>query len=172
MGRSGKAVTIYSGDEYKTIKKLVKTCIHESGTLFERKLNASELNVLKAKIGDKASLIEEISKEEAVEREIAMAERDAEKVENMAKHKGKIFAKPAKVWIDSANDRDKKDRMQQGKERAMMGRKKERKVGKPGAKRERKEQEKRDKKKKGPKKGVNKNDKSGIKKKGSFKPRK
>ena len=158
MGRTGKAVTIYSGDEYKAIKKLVKTCVHEEGTLFERKLNASELNVIKARIGDKGEVIEEISKDEAVERELAMAERDAEKVENMAKHKGAIFSKPAKVWIDSANDRDKKDRMQQGKERAHM--RKERKVGMPGAKRDRKEN---GKDKKG--KGVKKSDKGSIHKK-------
>ena len=157
MGREGRAVTIYTGDEYKTIKKLVKVCVNEPGALFERKLSSGVLNKIKAMIGDKADVIKGIEKEEAAEREIMVAERDAEKIENLAKHKEFIKGKPAKIWIESANDKDKLERMRQGKvrtndrrnkresenpKRSEKKQSKDRKIGKPGQKDDRKQDRK------------------------------
>ena len=124
MGREGRALTIYTGDEYKTIKKLMKVCSHEEGTLFERKLATSELNIIKAEIGDKEEVVKGILSQEEIETQLIKAEREAEKAENLHKHRREISSKPERVWIDSANDKDKAARKSLGRERKQLENKK------------------------------------------------
>ena len=128
MGREGRALTIYTGDEYKTIKKLMKVCSHEEGTLFERKLATSELNLIKAEIGDKEEVVKGILSQEEIETQLIKAEREAEKAENLHKHKREISSKPERVWIDSSNDKDKEARKSLGRERKQLEKKKTKKL--------------------------------------------
>mmetsp|Transcript_30057 Transcript_30057/g.70054 ORF Transcript_30057/g.70054 Transcript_30057/m.70054 type:complete len:784 (-) Transcript_30057:14-2365(-) len=107
-GRSGRAVTIYTPEEYLKVKKLGKQCCTQvKAKVFKRSIAADAMVEWADKISALEADIEEIIQEEGIERESRYANMLVDKTENITKNKESIHSRPAKTWFMSGVDKRK-----------------------------------------------------------------
>jgi len=107
-GRSGRAVTIYTPEEYLKVKKLGKqVCTQVKAKVFKRNIAAEALTQWAETIESLEGDIEEIQQEEGIERESRYANMLMDKSDNMTKNKEAIHSRPAKTWFLSGVDKKK-----------------------------------------------------------------
>lgn len=108
MGRSGRAVTIYTTAEYGKVKKLGRQCATKvKSKVIKRTVAADAVRTWADKVAGFEEDISSIYEEEGIERELRLADIFANKSENIVKHKAEINARPAKTWIMTNVDKRK-----------------------------------------------------------------
>mmetsp|Transcript_97488 Transcript_97488/g.271291 ORF Transcript_97488/g.271291 Transcript_97488/m.271291 type:complete len:420 (+) Transcript_97488:612-1871(+) len=102
MGRTGRAVTIYTPSEYSKVKSLGKQCCSKvKSTVLKRTVAGEAIEAWDKKIKTMEEDISAIDDEEKMERELRLADIYAGKSDNLQKHKAAINGRPAKTWYMS-----------------------------------------------------------------------
>jgi len=110
MGRSGKAITIFTGEEYPVVKRIVKKSLgrEERDRIFERKISFELCRAWDIRIEKVKSILKKVEQEERVEMEIYTSSKKISKAKNMSMHATKIMQRPQKQWIKSSTPGSKK----------------------------------------------------------------
>jgi len=108
MGRTGRAVTIYTPAEYGKVKQLGKQCCSKvKSKVLKRTVASDAIEQWSTKIEGFRADIEAIGEEESLERELRLADLFAGKSENLHKHKAAIHARPEKTWYMTNGEKRK-----------------------------------------------------------------
>jgi len=108
MGRCGRAVTIYTSEEYDKVKKLGRQCCSKvKSKVTKRQIATDSVRQWADKITAMAEDITAVGDEESIEREIRFADLQVSKSENIRKYKKDIESRPKKEWIMTNIDKKK-----------------------------------------------------------------
>ena len=103
MGRSGRAITLYTPEEYPVVKRIVKKAVDkiDRPAVFERKLPSELVMTWGKRISSAGKVFKQVETEESVERSIYESARKLSKAENVHSHQKDIMRRPKKVWLQS-----------------------------------------------------------------------
>lgn len=103
MGRSGRAITLYTPEEYPVVKRIVKKAVDKANRagVFERKLPGDLVMTWGQRIKATGKVFKQIETEESVEKSIYESSRKLSKAENAHAHQKDIMRRPKKVWLQS-----------------------------------------------------------------------
>jgi ATP-dependent RNA helicase DDX27 len=104
-GRSGRAITLYTAEEYPVVKRILKKSVDKDQRekVFERRISVALSEEWHKRISSIKKVLKEIEKEEAAEQEIFASSKKIERIENMHRFKNEIKSRPQKTWFKSAN---------------------------------------------------------------------
>ena len=102
MGRSGRSITVFTGEEYPIVKRIVKKSLgkDERDRILERKISYELCQVWECRIAKIRPTLSKVEEEERVEREIFIESKKITKAQNLSVHAKKIMQRPGKQWID------------------------------------------------------------------------
>lgn len=106
-GRSGVAVTLAAEPDRKVVKAAVKAGKAQGAKISSLVIEASTADEWQAKIDEMEDEIEEIMKEEKEEKQMANAEMQIKKGENMVIHDDEIKSRPKRTWFETQEDKKK-----------------------------------------------------------------
>merc|ERR1712039_581061 len=106
MGRAGRAVTVYTSEEYAKVKLLGKQCRSKvKSTVLKRTVAPAAVEQWVEKISGLTDDINAIREDESLERELRLADMYTGKSENTQKPKDDIHSRPAKSWYITNNEK-------------------------------------------------------------------
>ena len=97
-------MTIADEDEFRKFKTLIKKT---KDKIFSRKVNTKRLEQIKVKIDSLERDVEIIVEQEKIEREIRLAEVEADKAQNMLTYRDEIYSRPRREWFMSKSKKKK-----------------------------------------------------------------
>ncbi|KAK6203703.1 nucleolar DEAD-box protein required for synthesis of 60S ribosomal subunit [Pestalotiopsis sp. IQ-011] len=106
-GRAGVAVTIAAEPDRKVVKAAVKAGKAQGAKISSLVIEAAEADKWQAQIEDWEDEIEEIMVEEKEEKQLANAEMQIKRGENIMKHEDEIKSRPKRTWFETQNDKKK-----------------------------------------------------------------
>ncbi|KKA27843.1 hypothetical protein TD95_004123 [Thielaviopsis punctulata] len=106
-GRRGTACTLAAEPDRKVVKAAVKTGKAQGAKIVSRVIDAAEADKWQAQVDEWKDEIEDIIKEEQMEKQIANVEMQVKKGENILKHEDEIKARPKRTWFESEQDKKK-----------------------------------------------------------------
>ncbi|KAI9783129.1 MAG: nucleolar DEAD-box protein required for synthesis of 60S ribosomal subunit [Peltula sp. TS41687] len=104
-GRSGRACTLAAEPDRKVVKAAVRTAKEQGTKVVSRKVDPGMADAWAKKIEGMQADIEEILKEEKEEKQLAQAEMQLTRGENLIVHKDDIMARPKRTWFESEKDK-------------------------------------------------------------------
>ncbi|OLQ09727.1 DEAD-box ATP-dependent RNA helicase 28 [Symbiodinium microadriaticum] len=108
MGRTGRAVSIYTPEEYPKVKLLGRECSSKvQSKVLRRSIAAEAIQHWADKVASFEEDITAIIQEESVDKELRLADLLTQKSDNLEKHKKDIAARPAKEWFMSNKEKAK-----------------------------------------------------------------
>ncbi|OJJ74285.1 hypothetical protein ASPBRDRAFT_171298 [Aspergillus brasiliensis CBS 101740] len=105
-GRSGRACTIAAEPDRKVVKAAVKAGKSQGAKIASRVIEPAVADSWAAKAEELADEVEEVLSEEKLEKQLAQAEMQVTKGENLIKHEAEIKSRPKRTWFET--ERDKK----------------------------------------------------------------
>ncbi|TAQ87576.1 hypothetical protein B7494_g4108 [Chlorociboria aeruginascens] len=112
-GRTGRACTLAAEPDRKVVKAAVKSGRSQGAKIVSRVIEASEADAWAEKAEGMEEEIEEILKEEKEDKQMAQAEMQVRRGENIMVHEAEINGRPKRTWFES--ERDKKEAKLKGK---------------------------------------------------------
>ncbi|ETS75566.1 ATP-dependent RNA helicase DRS1 [Pestalotiopsis fici W106-1] len=106
-GRAGVAVTIAAEPDRKVVKAAVKAGKAQGAKISSLVIEAADADKLQKQIEDWEDEIEEIMIEEKEEKQLANAEMQIKRGENIMKHEDEIKSRPKRTWFETQNDKKK-----------------------------------------------------------------
>ncbi|ROT36070.1 DEAD-domain-containing protein [Sodiomyces alkalinus F11] len=106
-GRSGTAVTLAAEPDRKVVKAAVKAGKAQGAKIMSRIVDPGEADAWQEKVDEMEDEIEEIMLEEKEERQLAQAEMQVRKGENLIEHEDEIKARPRRTWFETEKDKQK-----------------------------------------------------------------
>ncbi|KAF2997012.1 nucleolar DEAD-box protein required for synthesis of 60S ribosomal subunit [Neopestalotiopsis sp. 37M] len=106
-GRAGVAVTIAAEPDRKVVKAAVKAGKAQGAKISSLVIEAADADKLAQQIDDWDDEIEEIMIEEKEEKQLANAEMQIKRGENIMKHEDEIKSRPKRTWFETQNDKKK-----------------------------------------------------------------
>lgn len=110
-GRQGRSITLV-GDasaERSVVRSAVKSAEADSNggknKILVRNVDWDMINKFTEQIESKEDLIKEILSEEKAQKQLALAERDLKKGENLLKYEEEIKSKPKRTWFESESEK-------------------------------------------------------------------
>lgn len=113
-GRKGTALTLAAEPDRKVVKAAVKAGKAQGAKIISRVIESSEADTLQAQIDEMDDEIVEIMQEEKEEKQLAHAEMQVKKGENLIQHREEIKSRPRRTWFET--EHDKKKAKQSGKD--------------------------------------------------------
>jgi ATP-dependent RNA helicase DDX27 len=104
-GRTGRACTLAAEPDRKVVKAAVKSGRAQGAKIVSRVIEASEADAWAKKVDDMADEIEEILKEEKEDKQLAQAEMQVKRGENIIVHEAEIAGRPKRTWFESEADK-------------------------------------------------------------------
>ncbi|GFG06464.1 ATP-dependent RNA helicase drs1 [Aspergillus udagawae] len=104
-GRSGRACTIAAEPDRKIVKSAVKAGKAQGAKIVSRVVDPSVADEWAAKAKGLEDEIEEVLQEEKLEKQMAQAEMQVTKGENMMKHEAEIMSRPKRTWFETERDK-------------------------------------------------------------------
>lgn len=104
-GRSGRACTLAAEPDRKVVKAAVKAGRAQGAKIASRVIEASEADSWAAKVDDYKTEIEEILEEEKEDKQLAQAEMQVKRGENIIIHEDEIKGRPKRTWFESEADK-------------------------------------------------------------------
>ena len=111
-GRSGRACTIAAEPDRKVVKAAVKAGKAQGAKIASRVVDPAVADDWAAKAEGLADEIEEILQEEKTEKQLAQAEMQVTKGENLIKHEAEIKSRPKRTWFET--ERQKREAQKLG----------------------------------------------------------
>lgn len=104
-GRRGTALTLAAEPERKVVKSVVKAGKAQGAKIISRAVDPAEADRWQAEFDGLAQEIEEIIQEEKEERQLAQAEMQVRKGENIMEHEAAIKSRPKRTWFETELDK-------------------------------------------------------------------
>lgn len=104
-GRSGTAVTLAAEPDRKVVKAAVKAGKAQGARIMSRIIDAGEADKWQKRVDEMEDEIEEIVQEEKEERQLAQAEMQVRKGENLIEHEDEIKSRPRRTWFETEKDK-------------------------------------------------------------------
>ncbi|KAL4956786.1 P-loop containing nucleoside triphosphate hydrolase protein [Aspergillus filifer] len=105
-GRSGRACTIAAEPDRKVVKAAVKAGKTQGAKIVSRVVEPAVADEWAAKAKELEEEIDAVLEEEKVEKQLAQAEMQVTKGENLIKHEAEIKSRPKRTWFET--EREKK----------------------------------------------------------------
>ncbi|KAK9333532.1 P-loop containing nucleoside triphosphate hydrolase protein [Lipomyces starkeyi] len=101
-GRTGRSISLVgeAKAERGIVKEAVKTLEKKKGKAVSRNVDWDTVNKIAKSIESKEGMVEDVLKEEKEEKQLAIAEMELRKGENMVKHWDEIQSRPKRTWFD------------------------------------------------------------------------
>lgn len=100
-GRSGRACTIAAEPDRKVVKAAVKAGKAQGAKIASRVVETAVADDWAQKAADLADEVDEVLQEEKTEKQLAQAEIQVNKSENIMKHGAEIMARPKRTWFET-----------------------------------------------------------------------
>ncbi|KAI0997780.1 ATP-dependent RNA helicase [Podosphaera aphanis] len=113
-GRQGRACTLAAEPDRKVIKAAVKSGRSQGAKILSRVIEVSDADKWAEKVEKMQEEIDEILKEEKEEKQLAQAEMQVRRGENIIVHEDEIKARPKRTWFES--EEQKRAAKQAGRE--------------------------------------------------------
>ena len=104
-GRQGRACTLAAEPDRKVVKAAVKSGRAQGAKIVSRVIEASEADKWSDKVDAMEDEIEEILKEEKEDKQLAQAEMQVRKGENIIVHEDEIKGRPRRTWFESEQEK-------------------------------------------------------------------
>jgi ATP-dependent RNA helicase DDX27 len=104
-GRTGRACTLAAEPDRKVVKAAVKAGRAQGAKIASRVIEAAEADEWAQKVEDMADEIEEILVEEKEDKQLAQAEMQVKRGENIIVHENEIKGRPKRTWFESEADK-------------------------------------------------------------------
>ncbi|KAK9484173.1 P-loop containing nucleoside triphosphate hydrolase protein [Lipomyces starkeyi] len=101
-GRTGRSISLVgeAKAERGIVKDAVKTLEKKNGKAVSRNVDWDTVNKIAKSIESKEGMVEAVLKEEKEEKQLAIAEMELRKGENMVKHWDEIQSRPKRTWFE------------------------------------------------------------------------
>ncbi|KAI0148386.1 P-loop containing nucleoside triphosphate hydrolase protein [Xylariaceae sp. FL1272] len=106
-GRSGVAITLAAEPDRKVVKAAVKAGKSQGAKISSLIIESADADKWQDEIDSLADEIEAVAREEKEERQLANAEMQIKKGENMVIHEDEIKSRPKRTWFETQNDKKK-----------------------------------------------------------------
>ncbi|CAJ2506628.1 Uu.00g078140.m01.CDS01 [Anthostomella pinea] len=106
-GRSGVAVTLAAEPDRKVVKAAVKAGKAQGAKISSLIIETAEADKWQNQIDEMGDEIEAIAHEEKEEKQLAQAEMQIKKGENMVVHEDEIKSRPKRTWFETQHDKQK-----------------------------------------------------------------
>ncbi|KAK7208109.1 P-loop containing nucleoside triphosphate hydrolase protein [Myxozyma melibiosi] len=116
-GRTGRSISLVgeAKAERVIVKDAVKSLEKDKGKAVSRNVNWDEVNKVVKDIEGMEESIEAVLQEEKSEKQLAIAEMQLKKGENLIKHFDEIKSRPKRTWFDDSNEKSRKRRIRSNK---------------------------------------------------------
>lgn len=104
-GRSGRACTIAAEPDRKVVKAAVKAGRAQGAKIVSRVVEPTAADEWQKKADDMENEIEEILKEEKDEKQLAQAEMQVRRGENILGHHDEIMSRPKRTWFETETEK-------------------------------------------------------------------
>ncbi|PSS18652.1 hypothetical protein M430DRAFT_42303 [Amorphotheca resinae ATCC 22711] len=104
-GRSGRACTLAAEPDRKVVKAAVKSGRTQGAKIVSRVIEAAEADKWADKVTAMEDEIEEILKEEKEDKQLAQAEMQVRRGENIIAHEDEIKGRPKRTWFESEKEK-------------------------------------------------------------------
>ncbi|KAI1740004.1 P-loop containing nucleoside triphosphate hydrolase protein [Xylaria scruposa] len=104
-GRSGVAITLAAEPDRKVVKAVVKAGKSQGAKISSLLIEAKDADEWQARVDELEDEIKAIAHEEKEERQLAQAEMQIRKGENMVRHEDEIKARPKRTWFETQADK-------------------------------------------------------------------
>jgi ATP-dependent RNA helicase DDX27 len=104
-GKSGQACTIAAEPDRKVVKAAVKSARAQGAKIVSRALELAEVDELDSRLRGMEDEIEEVLREEQEEKQLAQADMQLTRGENLIKHEKEIMARPKRTWFESEKEK-------------------------------------------------------------------
>lgn len=106
-GRTGRALTLAAEPDRKVVKAAVKSAKDQGAKIVSRVIDAAIVDKLQNEIDEMGDEIGAIMKEEREEKQLAQAEMQLKKGENLIQHEAEIKARPKRTWFATEHEKQK-----------------------------------------------------------------
>ncbi|KAK2616503.1 nucleolar DEAD-box protein required for synthesis of 60S ribosomal subunit [Conoideocrella luteorostrata] len=106
-GRKGTAVTLAAEADRKVVKTAVRAGKAQGAKIVSRVIAPADADKLQKQIDDMEDDIHGIIREEREEKQLAQAEMQVKKGENMIEHEAEIMSRPRRTWFETQHDKKK-----------------------------------------------------------------
>ncbi|PNY29187.1 ATP-dependent RNA helicase DRS1, partial [Tolypocladium capitatum] len=106
-GRQGVAVTLAAEADRKVVKAAVKAGKAQGAKISQLNIPMADADKWQAQIDEMDDEIDEIMREEKEEKQIANAEMQVRKGENMMQHEAEIKSRPKRTWFETQHEKGK-----------------------------------------------------------------
>ncbi|GAO19151.1 uncharacterized protein UV8b_03411 [Ustilaginoidea virens] len=106
-GRNGTAVTLVADSDRKVMQAAIKAGKSQGSKFIKRSISSAEADELQGKIDAMEEDINTIMQEEKIQKQLAQADMQLKKGENMIEHEAEIKARPKRTWFESEHDKRK-----------------------------------------------------------------
>ncbi|KAG5952910.1 nucleolar DEAD-box protein required for synthesis of 60S ribosomal subunit [Claviceps sorghi] len=106
-GRKGTAVTLAAETDRKVVKAAVKAGKAQGAKIISRIISPADADKLQDEIDAMEDDIKEIMQEEKEEKQLAAAEMQVKKGENLIEHEAEIKSRPRRTWFEMEHDKKK-----------------------------------------------------------------
>lgn len=107
LGKKGTVLTLFSADEKLQLKRTVRQATKaQTSSVVKRTIDPEHYIKWQRKIQSLESDLERILAQERVEREIRLAEMEAQKGLNLHMYEDEILARPKKRWLSKTNQQE------------------------------------------------------------------
>ncbi|KAL2858209.1 hypothetical protein BJX68DRAFT_262755 [Aspergillus pseudodeflectus] len=104
-GRSGRACTIAAEPDRKVVKAAVKAGKSQGAKIVSRVVDTAVADKWASTAEELADEIDEVIEEEKLERQLAQAEMQVTKSENLIKHEAEIKSRPKRTWFETEREK-------------------------------------------------------------------
>ncbi|KAL2833532.1 hypothetical protein BJY01DRAFT_253459 [Aspergillus pseudoustus] len=104
-GRSGRACTIAAEPDRKVVKAAVKAGKTQGAKIVSRVVDTAIADQWANKAEELADEIDEVLDEEKLEKQLAQAEMQVTKSENLIKHETEIKSRPKRTWFETEREK-------------------------------------------------------------------
>jgi ATP-dependent RNA helicase DDX27 len=104
-GRSGRACTLAAEADRKVVKAAVKSGRAQGAKIASRVIEAAEADSWAEKVEAMQEEIEEILVEEKEDKQLAQAEMQVKRGENIIVHESEIKGRPKRTWFESEHEK-------------------------------------------------------------------
>ena len=104
-GRKGVAVTLAAEPDRKVVKSAVKAGRAQGAKIVSRVISPGDVDKWQDQIDGMDDEIEEIMHEEKEEKQLANAEMQLKKGENIIEHEAEIKSRPKRTWFETEHDK-------------------------------------------------------------------
>ncbi|WEW54839.1 nucleolar DEAD-box protein required for synthesis of 60S ribosomal subunit [Emydomyces testavorans] len=104
-GRSGRACTIAAEPDRKIVKAAVKAGRAQGAKIVSRVVEPTVADEWATRVDEMQSEVEEVLQEETQEKQLAQAEMQATRGQNLIQHESEIMSRPKRTWFETEREK-------------------------------------------------------------------